>query len=235
MRNALLALIVTLLLVMVALIFTHPAAMLSPGALQPAHAKLSMDCFACHVPWRGAPAAQCMTCHKPADIGVRDTHGAALRQPLRPGFHQKLPAGQCLNCHTDHRGAQPPLSFSHALLPPATQRQCGSCHTAPATMVHERAGPVCSTCHTTKAWKPAAFDHARFFALTGPHNVPCATCHIGKSFATYTCYGCHEHRPAQIRAEHREVATRNLDNCVQCHRSADDEGDERGEGHGDDD
>lgn len=37
----------------------------------------------------------------------------------------------------------------------------------------------------------------------------------------YTCYGCHEHTPANMQAKHREEGvSESLDNCVRCHRSA---------------
>jgi hypothetical protein len=204
--------------------------MVSPGALQPAHAKLATDCFACHVPWRGVAATQCTSCHAVADIGRKTSRGAPIVPPS-PGFHQKLAKTDCLGCHTEHQGVRPPLSFSHALLAPDVQRQCSSCHVAPATPLHRTAGPACSSCHTTKAWTPATFDHARYFALTGEHNVPCATCHIGRTYQRYTCYGCHEHTPANIRAEHDEVPMTKLDNCVSCHRSSSGHG-EGGEGGG---
>ena len=32
------------------------------------------------------------------------------------------------------------------------------------------------------------------------------------------CYGCHEHTPANIRAEHEEEGIRDFENCVECHR-----------------
>jgi hypothetical protein len=205
--------------------------------LQPAHAKLATDCFACHVPWRGVRATQCTACHAVADIGRKTSRGVAIVPP-KPRFHQQLAQADCLGCHTDHQGARPPLSFSHALLAPAIQRQCSSCHVAPATPLHRAAGPACSSCHTTKAWTPATFDHARFFALTGDHAVACATCHVGQNYQRYTCYGCHAHTPANVRAEHDEVRATKLDNCVQCHRTASGEGGERGGGErggGDDD
>jgi len=44
----------------------------------------------------------------------------------------------------------------------------------------------------------------------------------------YTCYGCHEHTPAKIRAEHEEEGIRDFSDCVQCHRSAQEEPRERG-------
>lgn len=54
----------------------------------------------------------------------------------------------------------------------------------------------------------------------------------------YTCYGCHQHTPANIRGEHIEEGIRNFANCVDCHRSADEEdigGGERRDGGDDDD
>ena len=47
----------------------------------------------------------------------------------------------------------------------------------------------------------------------------CSVCHqdAPRSYRTYTCYGCHEHSPARVAAEHREEGVRNLDDCVRCH------------------
>lgn len=71
--------------------------------------------------------------------------------------------------------------------------------------------------------------------LDRDHNATCATCHTGEGqtnndFTRYTCFGCHQHTPANIRAEHAEEGTRNVDDCVRCHVSVDGEGGERGRG-----
>ena len=47
------------------------------------------------------------------------------------------------------------------------------------------------------------------------------TCHVRNDYSAYTCYGCHEHTPANIRREHVDEGIRQFDNCVECHRSAD--------------
>ena len=73
------------------------------------------------------------------------------------------------------------------------------------------------------------FDHDKSFLLDADHKVQCSTCHTKNNYSTYTCYGCHEHTPDRIRAEHREEGIRDLDNCVRCHRSAEGEGSESGE------
>jgi hypothetical protein len=44
---------------------------------------------------------------------------------------------------------------------------------------------------------------------------------VANDYKKYTCYGCHEHTPANIRREHVEEGIRNFDNCVECHRSGD--------------
>ena len=64
--------------------------------------------------------------------------------------------------------------------------------------------------------------------LDRDHNTTCVTCHTGNDYKRYTCYGCHEHTPAKVRAEHEEEGIRDFENCVECHRSADEEPPKRG-------
>ena len=89
----------------------------------------------------------------------------------------------------------------------------------------------CAQCHKPPAWKPATFDHDKFFPLDKDHNAACVTCHVGNNYNQYTCYGCHEHTPANVQAKHREeVGAVNLDQCVRCHRNASGEGEGGGRG-----
>jgi hypothetical protein len=46
---------------------------------------------------------------------------------------------------------------------------------------------------------------------------------MDNDYASYTCYGCHEHSRSKIRAEHIEEGIRNYENCVECHRSGDED------------
>ena len=88
-------------------------------------------------------------------------------------------------------------------------------------MLHKQLRGNCAQCRKLDAWKLATFDHARFFPLDGDHDATCVTCHIGNVHQEYTCYGCHEHTPANMQAKHREEGiTEDLQNCVRCHRSA---------------
>ena len=217
--------------------FVRPHQMVSPGNLIPAHSALQDDCFACHVPLRGATAESCVSCHVVADIGVRTSKGATIRKlASRPAFHQALTEPDCLACHSDH---PPPalvkaraVSFDHTLLKTSARARCQSCHTAPRNELHRGQNLPCGTCHQTTRWKPATFAHDRYFMLDRNHNTACTTCHLGGDYRRYTCYGCHEHQPAQILAKHREEGMTNITNCVRCHRSAQGDRGEGGEGRG---
>lgn len=240
MKRSPLILASLVLAAIVALSIIKPHQMVSPGNLMPAHASLEGDCFACHAPWRGAAPDRCLSCHALADIGVRTTKGISIRKGKdRPAFHEALSEPNCLACHSEH--ARPalardkPISFDHALLKPGERNRCESCHQAPRDQLHFGQAAPCATCHQPPRWKPATFDHGRFFLLDRHHNATCSTCHPRGDYKRYTCYGCHEHQPAQIIAEHREEGISNIDNCVRCHRSAQGEAEGEYEGRGEDD
>jgi len=223
------------LAVIVALACIHPNLMVSPGTLVLAHAQLATNCFACHAPLRGAAAERCVACHAVADIGVRTTAGIVLARAgpaAGTPFHQHLLARNCLACHSEHQGSRigknSRMTFSHAVLQPATQANCATCHMVPANDFHRGRTTGCAQCHGTAHWKPATFDHARFFLLDRDHNAPCATCHVNDDTSRYTCYGCHEHQPDRIRAKHLREGIRDFQNCVSCHRSAQEEPEHRG-------
>ncbi|MCB5425779.1 cytochrome c3 family protein [Altererythrobacter sp. CC-YST694] len=234
--RALLAGIAVALMVLLALLFIYPHQMIAPGPLIPAHAELEQDCFACHAPLRGASPTRCVTCHVPTEIGVKTTKGELIRsEKPKVAFHAQLQDADCMACHTDHAAAlltrNKPKSFAHDLLKPAVATQCASCHAKPKDGLHATITGQCAQCHTTNKWTPASFAHDRYFQLDADHNVACTTCHIGNQFERYTCYGCHEHQPARIIAEHAEEGIRDIENCTRCHRSPHGkiEGDRRGE------
>lgn len=201
-----------------ALIAWSPRVAFGPGAMAPGHTRLADDCLACHSPLRGVPADACIKCHAPGRIGTRPP-----ARPLIVRLHETLGREDCLACHSEHRGTPTPR-FDHARLPPDQRQSCAACHLErrPADALHAQAGDACGACHATRAWTPATFAHERFFVLDRDHAVACRTCHdTAAGFAAYTCYGCHEHAPARLQAEHAEEGIRDLSNCVRCHRSAD--------------
>ena len=217
-----------------ALVFLYPHFMVAPGPLVRSHASLETNCFVCHAPLRGAVAERCIACHMVSEIGLRTTKGAPIvRASTIVPFHQGLTSQNCMACHTEHSkpmltpGGRP--AFSHALLNAAIGEGCASCHTAPETAVHSAMTGQCKECHSQDGWKPATFDHSRFFVLDGDHNAACTTCHTTSDRRQYTCYGCHEHTKDNIRAKHIGEGIPNFTNCVSCHRSAHGrEGTERG-------
>jgi hypothetical protein len=223
-------------LVLVGLAFVYPAPMVGPGPVIPAHAAVASGCFACHAPFGGASPARCEVCHTLGEIGVRSTKGAPLGDAGRPPFHQELTEQDCIACHTDHLGRtlgqRSEKPFSHGLVRAATRERCEACHTAPRNDLHRALGVGCGQCHKTKGWKPATFEHDKFFQLDRKHAVACVTCHTESDYKRYTCYGCHEHTKDKLVAEHAEEGIRDIDNCVACHKSPNGEPNERGGGRG---
>jgi hypothetical protein len=217
------------LVALIGLVFLYPHLMVSPGAVVAAHQEIATDCFACHAPLRGASASRCVACHAVDSIGLRTSKGVAIaKKNIKGSFHQELLEQDCMACHSDHAG--PKLSqkarkpFSHALLRTSVRDQCQTCHKAPDNKLHQKLTGSCQQCHSQNAWKPATLDHDKLFVLDGDHNAPCETCHINNNYSQYTCYGCHEHTVQNVLREHRDENIRNINNCVECHRSADDEG-----------
>ena len=207
-----------------ALAFIYPELMVGPGKLIPGHQLLEGDCFACHAPFTGANSARCISCHRPADIGRLSTQGLALAKPvMKTAFHQELNSQDCVACHSDHAGVKRfarQRQFDHSLLKTATAAQCQSCHKTPADSLHRQITGNCLQCHTQSQWTPASFEHNRYFALDRDHDASCVSCHVRNDYSRFTCYGCHEHTPDNIRREHIKEGIAKFDNCVQCHRSA---------------
>lgn len=228
MKRWLLAVIVANLVVVAVLTFAYPHLMVSPGALVSGHVELATDCFACHAPLRGASSQRCVDCHALPDIGLRTTKGMPLgRRSAKTAFHQDLIEQDCMACHSDHLGPRQAQrsrkAFSHALLRKPVRELCQNCHESPSDTLHRQISGNCKQCHSQERWKPATFDHDKFFVLDRDHTTQCVTCHVNSDFSRYTCYGCHEHSPSKVRNEHLEEGIRNFENCVECHRDASDE------------
>ncbi len=219
------------LLLLLLLAVLYPRLMVEPGALMDAHQALETDCFACHTPFIGSRPAKCIQCHKPAQIGLFTTKGLPIahEQKLVP-FHQDLIEGDCIVCHSDHKGVQafhPIGQFSHDLLQVKLRDQCSGCHRSPGDSLHRQILGNCGQCHSRQRWTPATFDHERFFRFDQDHQTTCNTCHMDNDYSRYSCYGCHAHSRASIRAKHVEEGITDYERCVECHRSGDEEDGER--------
>ncbi len=183
-------------------------------------------CESCHRDYQEAFIARhvrewgsdCQSCHDGADrftggAFAHDTTGFVL-----DGGHVST---ACVSCHTETR------TLGGFRGGPTT---CVGCHRADDDHRGEF-GDDCAACHTTASWEGATMEHNDFPLDHGEEGrIACKTCHENpKDYKAYTCYNCHEHSPARVQAQHRgEVSTRNLDDCVRCHRGGDEEG---GEGH----
>ena len=208
-----------------AIIFPH--LMISPGKPIDAHAELARDCFACHTPFIGSTPGKCIACHKVDEIGIKTTKGLLISQEKKSvAFHQKLIEEDCVACHSDHKGVKafrPISQFSHQLLQAMVREQCDACHSIPGDALHQKIQGNCGQCHTQENWLPATFDHEKYFRFDQDHDTECATCHVNNNYNSYTCYGCHAHSRSEIREEHVEEGIYQYKNCVECHRSGDEE------------
>ena len=193
------------------------------------HQSLSnQSCIACHTDHKGtAPDIQmggfqhslltenvvnnCVGCHqKPTD-----------------NLHRQL-SSTCKSCHNTE-GWKSSVEFNHDMLLVSDKNNCISCHQKPTDSFHKSLPDNCNLCHSTSKWAPATFEHSSYFVLDRDHNVSCTTCHKSSSYETYTCYGCHEHTVSNILAEHNEEGIYKINNCVSCHKSADEDGMESNE------
>lgn len=203
-----------------------------------AHAQLA--CGRCH---QGPESAR-FTTTSPACGSCHMDTWRATRAP----DHQASGLSQdCSRCHGSQRWTDAP-GFAHAAFPlqgAHARTSCSACHadgiyegTASTCFAcHEtewrqvanpdhQAGNYpqsCEVCHTSAAWRPAAFDHgATDFPLTGAHTaVACASCHVDGQYTgtDSRCQACHltdwqgtdnpDHQAADFPQD-----------CVLCHSSS---------------
>ena len=180
----------------------------------------NQDCIACHTDHKGIDPSlslskfehslitkpllnNCVSCHQTPDNEL----------------HKQL-STDCKSCHntSDWKAS---TTFNHELIVGLNKNNCTSCHQSPKDAFHQSVKTNCNECHTTNKWLPSTFNHSSFFVLDKDHNPnKCSTCHVDNNFKTYTCYGCHEHSQANIRSEHLEEGISNFQDCVLCHKSA---------------
>jgi hypothetical protein len=180
-------------------------------------------------PTAGAPfaAANCSTCHNTISWTTAIFDHSTTGFLLTNG-HANVP---CASCHVNN-------NYTLTMGP----NDCGNsgCHLTrwqqTTTPVHSTSGPAfaptnCATCHTTKGWDSASFDHSTTgFALTGTHAsplpTPCASCHISNNYmlSSADCMLCHQSAwnstpsfggnvPDHIKAGFPTTAAA----CAQCH------------------
>jgi len=192
---------------------------------------IEQDCMACHSDHQGPKLTQLSRkpfSHALLRAAIRERCESCHVAPT-DNIHRDLSVS-CGQCHKP--GQWKPATFDHAQLAKAVLERCEGCHQSPNDSLHQQIKTNCKQCHSPERWKPATFDHDKFFVLDGDHNTKCATCHTTDDYSRYTCYGCHEHQPARVRAEHVEEGIRDFENCVECHRSASEEPERNGSRNG---
>jgi len=188
---------------------------------------IKIQCFNCHTEHNGISRENATLKFRHDDLTIElqkeCTKCHSLQKPVDE-IHLLLKA-ECSDCHSTV--AWKPSHFKHELLGEKLN-ECRSCHEnkRPADALHKGLGKSrqCVQCHTTEGWKPSTFDHTKYFRFDINHLSNCSDCHdVNKTFETYTCYNCHEHNPAKIEKEHLKEGIRNFSNCVECHRSGDED------------
>ncbi len=171
--------------------------------------------------------ANCAGCHNTISWTTATFDHSTTGFLLTNG-HANVP---CASCHVNN-------NYTLTITP----NDCGNsgCHLTrwqqTTTPVHSTSGPAfaptnCATCHTTKGWDSASFDHSTTgFALTGTHAspspTPCASCHVSNNYTLNSadCMGCHQaawnttpsfggNVPDHIKAGFPTTAAA----CAQCH------------------
>ncbi len=200
--------------------FEHQWTGYSLAAHQTTYQDLPFECRDCHVSERFLfEQRTCTDCHAEADADFMEEHLQTYGE-------------DCLECHDgldtmakfDHEVAFP-LVDGHAGLDCQdchqegflqTSAKCAACHQEPELHAG-KFGPDCEVCHTLVAWTPARLlDHAFPLDHGGEGEVECFTCHE-LDYVTYTCYGCHDHEPEEMRRVHLEADIRDIQNCAECH------------------
>jgi hypothetical protein len=216
--------------------FSHP----DRFPLEGGHARLA--CARCHTggSYAGTSSA-CVSCHETDYMGTSSPSHSVAGFPTR-----------CETCHNTrswrpatfgHGQTRFPLTGAHARVDCArcheggryqgTPTDCYACHQANYDSTtdpnHRSSGfpRQCEACHSTNAWRPASFDHGRYFPIySGSHRGKwrdCSDCHTNPgNFRSFSCTSCHAHsNRAEVDDDHDEVSGYVYQSaaCYRCHPS----------------
>jgi hypothetical protein len=182
-----------------------------------------MNCESCHSQDRFAnETLDCLTCH------IQEDHDYI-------SSHVETYGVDCVPCHD---GTDRMRDFEHELAYPldgahadaeceachaekvfsGTTQDCSGCHEDPD--IHAgKFGLDCERCHSTLAWNPAQLVRHTFFLDHGSQTntpVECVVCHQD-TMVVNSCYGCHDHQPAEMDQVHLDEGIAEYTTCEQCH------------------
>ena len=226
-----------------------------------AHDRLGFS-LAAHERTGAGDAFACHDCHAADSYRFDRAQCASCHREYQPDFvtrHERDWGDDCMACHdgTDRfsRGAFDHAATAFALEGAHARAGCTDCHERTRTLAAFGDAPTecigchrdddehrgefgtdCGECHTVQRWEGARFDHEFPLDHGGEGTIACKTCHEDRAnYKSYTCYGCHEHSPARIRAKHGDegITGRELDDCARCHPTGrEHEGEGRGRREG---
>ena len=190
----------------------YPAPLYSPGEIAKKHEKVR--CKDCHAPFKRIPSESCV---------ASDCHSGTLgKKTAIRDLHEKAKGGDCLTCHTDHKGidAKITIDFDHKALP--EKAGCSDCHKSEGEKAHkEKYGETCCGCHTTKSWKAVTFSHGKVA------NTKCIDCHRAAGDKAHkdryvdNCKSCHNTKKwKEVTFNHDSFTGRP---CSDCHKGPKDE------------
>jgi len=142
------------------------------------------NCISCHSiddAHTGKNGKKCQTCHVPAKWKkLIFNHDRKTKFKLE-GRHKKV---KCSSCHTG------------PIYKKKLKTNCVACHRQDDIHLG-RNGSKCASCHTSRKWSSARFDHDKTkFPLRGKHSkISCELCHEGdvhKEKLSTSCYACHQ-------------------------------------------
>jgi hypothetical protein len=163
----------------------------------------AQECNSCHKKddkHKGQLGAKCADCHTETDWKEAKFDHETTKFSLT-GKHTDA---KCVDCHKDNQYKDTP-------------KNCYACHKKNDEQKGHKGqyGEKCDTCHTTKAFKPANFNHdvdTKFVLKGKHHNVACKDCHTGNLYTQklgQECISCHKKDD-----KHKESLGTN---CAACH------------------
>ncbi len=200
------------------------------------HELLAGYCLDLHVTGFDGTPLTCESCHPDGqydDASVACTQCHAQEAPEYMAQHTEQYGNNCVGCHD---GQDRMIGFEHDVVYPLdgahqeaecndchpdmcfaeTVRACHDCHDDPEVHAGET-GPHCDWCHTATAWSPAQLtEHIFRLDHGGLVEATCETCHTG-AYTVHTCYGCHDHQPAEMQDLHAQQGIDQLEPCGHCH------------------
>lgn len=205
----------------------------SPGKLSTAHADLTGDCAACHVPMQGPIAARCIVCH---------ANDERLLQSQPTAFHASV--SSCRECHPEHRGSGQLVStMDHSALVAIglkeLMRSADPEQRQFADAIAGLGGGGASARGLALAVGEAALDCAACHATVDPHlglfGSECSECHGTKAWAvteyrhpaarSRDCAQCHQAPPSHYMMHFEMISAKvarkphaRVEQCYECHR-----------------